>query len=71
MAEPRKPTMDVSGVPQNIRVPLMAVKETIEIITGARSGIKEIKGLNEDATLKDVINKVNDILRRINASGGC
>lgn len=37
-----------------------AVKESLEILMGRRSS--EIRKLNEDATLSDVINKVNEII---------
>lgn len=37
-----------------------AVKETLEILTGRRS--KRIKTLPEDASLSDVIAKINEIL---------
>ena len=37
-----------------------AVKETLEILTGRRS--KRIKTLPEDASLSDVIAKVNEII---------
>lgn len=48
---------------------LTAIKENIEIITGARPGISEIQQLASTATLADVINKINEIVVRLNASG--
>lgn len=38
-----------------------AMKENIEVITGKRAGTK-IKPLSSDATLSDVIAKINEIL---------
>lgn len=46
---------------------LRPVKETLDILTGARSG--EIAALDATATLADVIAKVNAIINRLNRSG--
>lgn len=45
------------------------VKQSIEMITGARPGMKELTGLQRDAGLVTVIEKINEIVARINASG--
>ena len=39
------------------------------MITGARPGMKELTGLQRDAGLVTVIEKINEIVARINASG--
>lgn len=52
------PTMD----PQEKRV-MQAIKENLETITGQRTG--PIANLPPDATLVDVINKVNEIIDRL------
>ena len=48
---------------------LTAIKENIEIITGARPGIGEIQQLPSTASLADVVSKINEIIVRLNASG--
>ena len=71
MVEPRKPVVTTAGLPAGLSRFLEPVKQCLEMITGVRSGIRELKGLKKDATLEEVIEKVNDIMRRINASGKC
>lgn len=39
------------------------IKETLEVITGRRAG--KITQLSSDATLSDVINKVNELIARL------
>lgn len=46
---------------------LNPIKETLDIITGVRSG--EIETLDSDATLEDVVAKVKEIIARLNRSG--
>lgn len=48
---------------------ISAMKENIEVITGARLGVGETSQLPSTATLDDVITKVNDIIMKLNASG--
>lgn len=69
--EPRKPVITTSGMPANMARFLEPVKQAIEMITGARSGIREIKGLEKSATSEEIIEKVNELARRLNASGKC
>ena len=71
MSEPRKPVITTAGLPAAQARALEPVKQAIEMITGARSGIRELKGLSSDAKLEEVVSKVNEILSRINASGSC
>lgn len=68
-AATRKPSISISGLPHVLAKTLEPVKQSIEMITGARPGMAEIKGLPNDATLLDLIKKVNEVVARINASG--
>ena len=66
----KKPGIPTVYTPdQSVARVLQAVKENVEILTGARPGIPEIKTLPGDAALSTVINKVNEIIIRLNASG--
>lgn len=47
---------------------ISALKENIEIITGARLGVGEIQVLTADATNAQVIAKINEIITRLNVS---
>lgn len=69
MREGRKPSITTSGLPPQLAKALEPVKQSIEMITGARAGISEVKGLSSGASLEDVVKKVNEIIARINASG--
>lgn len=69
MADTRKPTIAVSGLPMNIAGPMEAAKQSIEMMTGARPGMKELTGLTKDAGLVSVIEKLNEVIARLNASG--
>jgi len=48
---------------------ISAMKENIEVITGARLGVGETSTLPATATLDDVIVKINQIIVKLNASG--
>jgi len=48
---------------------ISAIKENIEVITGARLGVGETSQLAATATLSDVIVKLNEIIAKLNASG--
>lgn len=48
---------------------ISAMKENIEVITGARLGVGETSTLPAEATLSDVIVKLNEIIVKLNASG--
>lgn len=48
---------------------ISALKENIEVITGARLGVGETSTLPVEATLSDVIVKLNEIIVKLNASG--
>lgn len=66
----RKPGIPaVNTTDRTLNQSIAAMKECIEIMTGARVGITEIHTLPTGASLSDVINKVNEIIVRLNASG--
>lgn len=69
MAEPRKPVLVTAGLPPNLAHALEPIKQTLEMITGARNNIKELKGLRDGASITDIIGKINDIVARLNATG--
>ena len=66
----RKPGIPTITTPdQNIGRVLQALKENVEIITGARTGFSTIATLPGDAALTTVIAKLNEVIGRINATG--
>lgn len=62
----RKPAIPAVNS-QNTMGVLNALKENIEIITGARTG--EIQQLTSTATTAQIIEKINQIVVKLNASG--
>lgn len=48
---------------------LEPVKQTLEMLTGARSGLRELKGVPKDATAEELAEAINSIVARLNASG--
>lgn len=48
---------------------LLAIKENLEIMTGARPGVREIDQLASTADLATVIAKVNEVIQRLNFTG--
>lgn len=67
----RKPTISVFGLSSEMARFVEPIKQSLEIITGSRAGMSELKGLKESATTKDVVAKINEICARLNASGKC
>ena len=67
MAEPRKPNINTSGLDPRLARVMEPVKQSIDMLTGARLG--ELKGLSRDATTEDIRVKINEIVARLNASG--
>jgi len=61
MAEPRKPSIPGPNEPGFDA----AVKETLEIVTGRRPNLAKVSKLASTATTADIINKVNEILDRL------
>lgn len=66
----RKPTITTTGYSRELATALEPVKQSIEMITGARSGMGELKGLPTTATLEQVVRRLNEVIARLNASGG-
>jgi hypothetical protein len=62
----RKPSIP-AVTPTNISTTIGAIKENIELITGARQG--ELAQLAATASTADIITKINQIVIRMNASG--
>jgi hypothetical protein len=58
------PTVPMSAGKVNLAEFLQAAKDNIDLITGVRGGA--IQPLASTASLTDVINKVNEIITRIN-----
>ncbi len=66
----RKPGIpSVALQDQSLNSVVNALKENIEIINGSRIGVGEIRTLDTAATTSDIINKINEIIRRLNVSG--
>ncbi len=65
----RKPTITTAGYSRELATALEPVKQTVEMITGARVGMTEIKGLPATATLEQVVRRLNEVIARLNASG--
>jgi len=66
----KKPAIPATGnLPPEIARVMEPIKANVEIMTGARPGSVSLTTLGSDATLADVITKINQILSRINQSG--
>jgi hypothetical protein len=66
----KKPAIPgTASLPSQIAQIIEPIKANVELITGARPGSIEVTALGSDASLSDVITKVNQILSRINQSG--
>jgi hypothetical protein len=66
----KKPSIpSTSNLPPEVARVLEPLKANVELITGSRPGSTSLTSLATDATLADVITKVNQILSRINQSG--
>lgn len=59
----------VSIQDQTLSGVVSALKENIEIITGARIGVGEISSLGVPATNDQIVAKLNEVIRRLNVSG--
>jgi hypothetical protein len=59
----------VNTTDRTLNQSIAAIKECVEIITGARVGIPEINTLPASATNAQIISKINEIIQRLNASG--
>lgn len=65
----RKPTINTFGLSPELARALEPVKQSIEMITGARNGMKALKKLSSDATTAEIADRINEIISRLNASG--
>jgi hypothetical protein len=66
----KKPSIPV--YPTNDRtlgLAMAAIRENLEIITGARSNIGQISQLPATATNAEIVAKVNQIIARLNFTG--
>lgn len=66
----RKPTVTLTGIPFDIANALRPVKTTLEMLTGSVNINNELKGLKSNATNEQIVAKLNEVIRRLNASGG-
>lgn len=65
----KKPGIPPVNTPdRTLNQAISALKENIEIITGARLGISEIHLLEPTATTEQIITKINEIITRLNVS---
>lgn len=69
--EVRKPTISIFGLSPELARALTPIKLSLDLITGRGTKEREIKGLKDSATNAEIIAKINEICRRINASGTC
>nr|DAF30682.1 MAG TPA: hypothetical protein [Caudoviricetes sp.] len=67
--EPRKPVVTTAGLPAGLAKALEPVKQTLEMLTGRRSNVREMTKLDEGATQSEMIEKINAIMARLNGSG--
>ena len=66
----RKPGIPaISVTDQNLASVLNALKENVEIITGARPKVGTIKQLASTASTSDIISKINEIIIKLNVTG--
>ena len=66
----RKPAIPaVNSQDQTLSSAIAAIKENIEIITGARPTLSPMAKLPTGASLSDIVAKVNEVITRINFDG--
>lgn len=66
---PRKPTIVTVGLKPELAKALEPVKQSVEMLTGARVGTPELFGLPQKSSGIALIGKVNEVIARLNASG--
>ena len=66
----RKPSVILTGIPYETARVLRPVKTTLDMITGAVNINNELVGLKKVASNDEIVEKINEIIRRLNASGG-
>ena len=69
MAEPRKPVITTSGLSPELARAIEPIKQSVEMLVGTRAGVRELKGLKKDSSASEIVEKVNEIIARLNASG--
>lgn len=67
MKKPGIPTV-VTG-DRALNALLIAMKENVEIMTGARPQLGKVQKLAATATLDDVVVKLNEVISRLNYDG--
>lgn len=68
MAAIKKPSIPAVGsLPYELSRIMVPVKENIDMLTGVKTG--QIAQLPTTATLTDVINKLNEVIARLNYTG--
>lgn len=66
----RKPPVVLTGIPFETAQALRPVKTTLDMLTGAVNINTELKGLKKGVSTDEIVEKINEIIRRLNASGG-
>lgn len=66
----RKPSVILTGIPYETARVLRPVKTTLDMITGAVNINNELVGLKKGSSKDEIVEKINEIIRRLNASGG-
>ncbi|MFZ6731993.1 hypothetical protein ACO0LG_08750 [Undibacterium sp. Ji42W] len=69
MANMKQSIPGLSNMSLELQRVLIPMKQNIEIITGTAIGMKPLDQLAGTATLSDAINKINEIIVRLNQSG--
>lgn len=65
----KKPGIPPVNTPdKTLNQAISALKENVEIITGARLGVGEIRLLEPTATTEQIIAKINEVITRLNVS---
>lgn len=66
----KKPSIPVlNSQDRTLNQVVAALKENIEVITGARAGSTQIATLDATATTAQIIVKINEIIGRLNYDG--
>jgi hypothetical protein len=66
----RKPSIPVvHTTDKTTNLAFAAIRETLEIMTGVRNGTSQIDQLPPGATSAQVIDKINEIIAKLNYSG--
>lgn len=69
--EIRKPTISIFGLSPELARALTPIKLSLDLLTGRGTRERELKGLPSNASYEEIVAKINEICRRINASGTC